>query len=37
MVLIVTTLTAKEWTAILIALAALVAVYAGLHALRRRG
>jgi len=36
MVLIVTTLTAKEWTAILIALAALVTVYAGLHMLRRR-
>jgi APA family basic amino acid/polyamine antiporter len=37
MVLIVTTLTGKEWTAILIALAALVIVYGGLHMLRRRG
>lgn len=37
MVLIVTTLTGKEWTAILIALAALVIVYGGLHVMRRRG
>lgn len=37
MALIVTTLTGKEWAAILIALAALVIVYAGLHMVRRRG
>jgi APA family basic amino acid/polyamine antiporter len=36
MLLIVTTLTQKEWNAILIALAALVAVYAGLAMARRR-
>jgi APA family basic amino acid/polyamine antiporter len=36
MALIVTTLTSKEWTAIGIALAALVTVYAGLSIVRRR-
>jgi len=36
MVLIVTTLTRKEWNAILIALAVLIAVYAGLALARRQ-